>query len=625
MAGVIATVRAGGGARLTDSAGWQLRQMSADAAVASVRPGDRVFVGSACATPRTLVEALEQRAARCAGVTLVHFLTDRVGIGDPPRTYFRHRVFYVGRDVRALLPSGQVDYVPVSLADVPAMFRRGLLPLDVALVQVAPPDQDGMCSLGVSVDVTLAAVQAARTVIAEVNPHQPRVQGGGRIPVERIAAFVPVDTPVVEYLHDPAPGVAEQIARYVARLIDDGSALQVGLGRVPNQMLQFLRNRRGLAIHSDVITEPVVDLVEAGVVTGTVTASWAMGTRRLYDLLDDDPRFRLEPIDQVCDPAVIAGHDRMVSVTQAFAIDLSGQVCTEYLDGSLYGGVSTGPEFHRGALASRHGIPVICLASRTPAGEPAIRLALGPDEPVSIARADVRWVVTEYGTAYLFGLSLAERAVALMEIAHPDDRESLLLAAKEHGIVTRQQALRSRSAYPVDEERERVLRDGRRVLVRPTRSSDRGAMQDLFHRLTEEDVYTRFFQKLSSLTDTAAEYLCSVDYSNDMAFAAVVGPPEREQIVAASSYYRNPADALGEVAYMVDPAWRRFGLATLLHARIQEYAAAHGVRGFTADVLPTNHAMLRVLQRGDHETSVEHGSGLLDVRMIFRTPAEVDP
>jgi len=312
-------------------------------------------------------------------------------------------------------------------------------------------------------------------------------------------------------------------------------------------------------------------------------------------------------------------------VTQAFAIDLSGQVCTEYLDGSLYGGVSTGPNFHRGALASRHGTPVICLTARTPAGDPAIRLALGPDEPVSIERADVRWVVTEYGTAYLFGLSLAERAVAVMELAHPDDREPLLRAAKEHGIVTRQQALRSRSAYPLDEERELVLRDRRRVLVRPTRTSDRGAMQDLFHRLTEEDVYTRFFQKLSSLTDTAAEYLCSVDYSNDMAFAAVVGPAEREQIVAASSYYRDPATALGEVAYMVDPAWRGLGLATLMHARTQEYAAAHGLRGFTADVLPTNGAMLRVFERGDHETRVEHSGGLLDVQMIFRTPAEVVP
>ena len=318
----------------------------------------------------------------------------------------------------------------------------------------------------------------------------PRVQGGRRIPVERIAAFVPVDTPVVEYLHDPARGVAEQIARYVARLIDDGSALQVGLGRVPNQMLQFLRNRRDLAIHSDVITEPVVDLVEAGVITGPVTASWAMGTRRLYDLLDDDPNFRLAPIDQVCDPAVIAGHDRMVSVTQAFA-DRPERPGVYRVPGrvALRRCCRPGPNSTavRSGVQARH-TSDLSGQSRTPAGAPAIRLALGPDEPVSIERADVRWVVTEYGTAYLFGLSLAERAVALMEIAHPDDREPLLLAAKEHGIVTREQALRSRSAYPLDEERELVLRDGRRVLVRPTRTSDRGAMQDLFHRLSEEDV-----------------------------------------------------------------------------------------------------------------------------------------
>ena len=331
---------------------------------------------------------------------------------------------------------------------------------------------------------------------------------------------MPVQTPVVEYLHEPAAGVAEQIARYVARLIDDRSTLQVGLGRVPNQMLHHLRNRRDLAIHSDVVTEPVAELVEAGVITGPVTASWAMGTRRLYDLLDDDPRFSLQPLDQVCDQAVIAGHDRMVSVTQAFGIDLSGQVCTERLDGTLYGGVSTGPEFHRGAMASAHGTPIICLATRTPMGRPAIRVTLGPDEPVSIPRADVRWVVTEYGSAYLFGLSLAERAVALMEIAHPDDRMDLLLAAQHQGIVGEKQTLRSRSAYPLDEERDLVLRDGRRVRVRPTRTSDRAAMQELFHRLPEKDVQTRFFHKLSSLTDTAAEHLCGVDYENEMAFAA---------------------------------------------------------------------------------------------------------
>src|SRR3954454_10976783 len=417
---------------------WRDRQVSAAEAVCVVRPGDKVFVGSACATPRTLVEALEQEPR--PGVGLVHFLADLAGADEPPHTHYRHHVFYAGHhvralhDVRRLRETGLVDYAPLSLHDVPALFRNGQIPLDVAMLQVAPPDADGMCSLGVSVDITKAAALAARTVIAEVNPAMPRAAGDSRIPVERIAAFVDVQTPVIEYLHEPGDDVAEQIARYAARLIDDRSTLQVGLGRVPNTMLGRLTNRRDLAIHSDVITEPVVDLVAEGVITGHVTTSWAMGTRRLYDLVDDDERFSFHPIEHVCDPAVIAAQPRMVSVTQAFAIDLGGQVCMESLDGDLYGGLSTGPAFHRGALAWDGGKAIVCLASRTPGGRAAVKPQLGTDEPVAVAR-DVHWMVTEYGMADLFGRSLSEREVDLIELAHPDDRADLLAAAVDLGLV----------------------------------------------------------------------------------------------------------------------------------------------------------------------------------------------
>jgi acyl-CoA hydrolase/RimJ/RimL family protein N-acetyltransferase len=595
---------------------WRDRQVSAAEAVSVVRPGDKVFVGSACATPRGLVEALEGLAR--PGVVLVHFLTDRVGTGDPPQTSYRHRVFYVGSDVRELLgPSRMVQYLPLSLADVPRLFENGQLPLDVAMVQVAPPDPDGTCSLGISVDVTKAAALAARTVIAEVNPAMPRTSGDSRIPVDRIARFVPVDTPVVEYLHEPAGEVAEQIARYVARLIDDRSTLQVGLGRVPSEMLVHLTNRRDLAIHSDVITEPIVDLVAASVVTGHVATSWAMGSRRLYDLVDDDPRFAFHPIEYICDPTVIADRERMVSVTQAFTIDLTGQVSTESLDGVLYGGVSTGPAFHRGALASPGGMAIVCLASRTPTGRSAISLELAPDEAVAIPRADVHWVITEYGTAYLFGRSLTERAVALIDIAHPDFRSELLEAAIASGLVSRKQELHSRTAYPVAEVRDVRLRDGREVQLRPTRTSDTGAMQELFYRLSEEDVRTRFFQKLTSLTDKAAQHLCSVDYEEEMAFAAVVGPSERERIVAASTYFLNPASGLAEVAYMVDPDWQGAGLGAILHAGLVEYARKHGVRGLTADVLPGNSPMIRIFERGDHSLSRKTDAGVVELKMLF--------
>jgi acyl-CoA hydrolase/RimJ/RimL family protein N-acetyltransferase len=600
---------------------WRSRAVSAAEAVALIRPGDRVFVGSACATPRSLVESLELRRPLPEGVELVHFLTDRVGIGDPPTTRYKHRVFFIGRDVSAF-DSGQIEYLPLALPDVPTLFRTGRIPLDVALVQVAPPDADGTCSLGISVDVTQAAAFAARTVIAEVNPAMPRTRGDSRIPLDRIEHLVLTDTPIVEYMHEPADDVAEQIARYIARLIDDGSTLQIGLGRVPNQMLSHLRNRRDLAIHSDVITEPIVDLMAAGVVTGSVVSSFAMGTRRLYDLLDDDPSFAFHPIDYVCDPAVIAAIPRMVSVTQAFSIDLTGQVCSETLDGRLYGGIATGPAFHRGALASEDGLAVVCLASRTPAGESSIRPELGPDEAVAIGRSDVRWVITEYGTAYLFGRSLAERAVALLEIAHPDFRAGLLEAAVRRGLVRPGQQLRGRTAYPLGEERDAELRDGRSLRIRPTRTSDRGAMQELFYRLSEEDVYTRFFHKLQSLTDQAAEYLCSVSYEDEMAFAAVIGPLEHERIVGMSCYYLNPATGLAEAAYMIDPDWQGLGLGGILHARMVEYASHHGVRGFTADVLAENSSMLRVFQRGDHELAITTRAGVHELTMIFRSSGE---
>ncbi len=594
---------------------WRDRQVSAAKAVSLVQAGDRVFVGSACATPRTLLEALEKLAR--PGVTLVHFLTADPGADGAPRTSYRHRVFYIGSNERALRPSGQVEYLPLSLADVPRLFENGQLPLDVAMLQVAPPDPDGTCSLGVSVDVSKAAALAARTVIAEVNPAMPRTGGDSRIPVDRIASFVAVDSPVVEYLHEPTGEVAEQIARYVARLIEDRSTLQVGLGRVPNEMLAHLTNRRELAIHSDVITEPIVDLIDSGVVTGPVVTSWAMGSRRLYDLVDDDPRFAFHPIDYVCDPRVIASKERMVSVTQAFTIDLTGQVAMESLDGELYGGISTGPAFHRGALASRDGMAIVCLASRSPAGRSAVSVELAPGDAVAIPRADVHWVVTEYGTAYLFGRSLAERAVALIDIAHPDFRSELLAAAIERRLVGRKQQLRSRTAYPVDEVQIVRLRDGREVLLRPTRTSDTGAMQELFYRLSEEDVQTRFFQKLTSLTDTAAQHLCSVDYEEEMAFAAVVGPPAQERIVAASSYYLSPATGLAEVAYMVDPDWQGAGLGQILHAGLIDYARQHGARGLRADVLPGNSRMMRVFERGEYSLTVERDAGVDELKMLF--------
>jgi acyl-CoA hydrolase/RimJ/RimL family protein N-acetyltransferase len=600
-----------------DDQGWRGRATSAAAAVSAIRPGDHVFVGTGCATPSTLVDSLERLDKPPAGVVLTHYLAEGVGSRG---THYRHRFFFVGRDIRGTRAPTQLEYLPLSLADAPALLNSGRMPVDVALIQVAPPDADGMCSLGISVDVTRAAALAARCVIAEVNPAMPRTRGNSRIPLDRIDRLVVVDRPLGEYLHEPADGVADQIAAYVARLIEDGSTLQVGVGRVANQMLAHLSDRRDLAIHSDVITEPVVDLLAAGVISGPVVTSWAMGTRRLYDLVDDDERFAFHPIEQVCDPAVIAAQPRMVSVTQAFAVDLGGQVCTESLDGERYGGISTGPAFHRGALASEAGKAIVCLASRTPAGEPAIRPQLEPGQAVAIARGDVHWVVTEYGVAYLFGRSLSERAVDLIEIAHPDDRANLHATAEALGLIGAGQQLRRRAAYPVAEERDVRLRDGRELRIRPTRTRDYRQLQQLFYRLPPEDVHTRFFRLVTELDDDLAQKLCSVDYERDMAFAAVVGPADHERVVATSCYLHD-SDGLAEVAYMVDPDWQRAGLGSRLHERMIEYARERNVRGFKAEVMTDNPAMLHVLKRGDHHTRITTADGIHNVRMLFTNAA----
>jgi acyl-CoA hydrolase/GNAT superfamily N-acetyltransferase len=607
---------------------WRDRAVTPEQALEGTASGDRIFIGTACATPRTLIAALEDASQPWSDLELVHFLTDgAVPIyNDKPFTRFRHRVFFVGSDTRETVKQGKIDYVPISVSQVRHLIDIGRIPIDLALIQVSPPDEDGMCSLGVSVDLIPAALRKATRVVAEINPAMPRTHGDSRIPLASIDRFVAVESPIIEYLHPPAEQRAKRIARYIARIIDDGSTLQIGLGRIPNEMLKYLDNRRDLGIHTDVITEPVVDLVEKGVVTGRektvspgrIVASYCMGTRRLYDFVDDNPVFELQPIESVCDRKTIESNHKMVSVTQAFAIDLTGQVCADQFEGELYGGVSSQPDFIRGAAASEGGKSIICLTSTAVNGESSrIKPALQEGEAVTIARSDVHFVVTEYGIAYLFGRSIRERALALIEIAHPDHREQLLDAAKQRGLLATGQHLKSRKAYPAEQERRATLKGGTEVLLRPTRATDESAMKDLFYNLTPEDIYTRFFTNLKSLTSERAQHLCSVDYEKEMAFAAVVGDWEEETIVGSGCFYVDPSTNLADVAYMIHPDWQGKGLGTVLQQRLMEYARGLGLRGFTADVLAENEKMLAVFEKSGCQVDAKTSSGVLEVTMLF--------
>jgi acyl-CoA hydrolase/GNAT superfamily N-acetyltransferase len=541
-------------------------------------------------------------------------------------THYRHRAFFVGSEMRGLAHSGQLDYVPISLEEVPRLLTSGRLPIDVALLQVSPPDARGFVSLGVSVDLAPAILSVARMVIAEVNPAMPRTHGDSFVHLDRFDALVKVDTPVAEYLH-PKVGdeIAEHIARYIASIIDDGSTLQIGLGRVPNEALRHLRDRRDLGIHSDVITDGVVDLVEAGVVTGRrktrhrdrIVASYCLGTRRLYDFIDENPRFEFLPIDLVCHPGEVSRQSRMVSITQAFAIDLTGQVCVDQFEGEFYGGVSTQVGFMRGAARSPGGKPIVCLSSTTDDGASRIKPLLEAGDGVGIARSDVHYVITEYGIAYLFGKSIRERAVALIEVAHPRWREELLTAAKKLDYVRPDQYLASHAAYSVGEERIVTLRNGFKVMIRPARAADAGALQGLFHHLSEDNVYTRFFRRVRSLSYRELQTLCNVNHETDVAFLAVTGSRENEEVIGSACYFLSPATNLAEVAFMVAPGFQGVGLGSALQVRLQEYAMSRGVRGFVSEIVPRNTSMLRLAARAQGTMTTSHDADAVHVTVLF--------
>ncbi len=580
---------------------------SAKEAVAHVRPGDHVFIGSACATPRALVAALEAVDYGPADVELLHFFTDHAvphDVQGKPTTRFRHRSFFVGADMRAAVQQGLADYVPMSIARVPELMALGRIAVDVAFIQVSLPDAFGYVNLGVSVDIIPAAVARARLVIAEVNPHMPRSLGDSVLHVDQLHHLVPVATPIIEYVHGPTDSPAmEQIARYIGGIIDDGSTLQIGLGRVTNEALKYLTDRQDLGIHSDVITDAIIPLLDKGILTGAcktqrprkIVTSFAMGSRQLYDLIDRNPLFVFLPIEAVCDPAAIAAQHKMVSVTQAFAVDLTGQVCADQFEGHFYSGLAAQAEFLRGASRSPGGKPIICLTSTDDAGTASrIRATLLPGEGVTVARSDVHYVITEFGIAYLFGKSIRERAAALIEIAHPKFRAELFTQAQALGYVGPEQTLKNMRAYALEEEKTVVLKDGRFVLLRPAASVDSAGVRDLFHGLSDRDVYTRFFRKVRGLSDRDVQRLCNLNFENEVAFVACEGPRENAQVVAHACYFVDPSTNLAETAFMVHPAWQGSGLGSALQRHMAEHAQQRGVRGFVAEILSSNENMIRL-------------------------------
>jgi len=418
-----------------------LRPVSAEEAVSYVRSGDRVFVHTAAAAPRILIEALAARADELREVEMAHLHTEHDAPYAAPgmEKSFRVRCFFIGPNLRQAVAEGRADFVPVFLSEVPALFRDGILPLDVALIQVSPPDRHGFCSLGVSVDATRAAVETARRVVALVNPQMPRAHGDALVHVSRFAATVETDEPLPDHPRPVLTEVERAIGQHVAELIEDGSCLQMGIGAIPDAVLTSLAHHRRLGCHTEMFSDGLVDLVERGVVTGEekrvhpgkVVATFAMGTRKTYDFLDDNPQVAMLDVAYTNDTTVIRRNPKVVAINSAIEVDLTGQICADSIGTRMYSGVGGQMDFVRGAALSPGGKPIIALPSTTSKGESRIVPFLKHGAGVVTTRAHVQYVATEHGVADLRGKSLVERARALIEVAHPGHREALERATFE--------------------------------------------------------------------------------------------------------------------------------------------------------------------------------------------------
>jgi 4-hydroxybutyrate CoA-transferase len=418
---------------------YHSRIVSADEAVANIQSGNRVFLTGNCSVPQELVRALVPRAMSLTNVELTQVLTiGNANYTDPAlEGHLRVNTLFVSDNVRQAVNEGRADFTPCRLSEIPLLFSSGALPIDVSLIHVSPPDEHGFCSFGVEVGVTKAAAQNSKIVIAEVNPQMPRTLGDSFIHISRIHCIVPVDYPLIEASMGQPTELSKQIGKHVADLIEDGSTMQMGIGAIPDGVLYFLRDKKDLGIHTELFSDGVVELYERGVVTGEkksihrgkMIAGFLIGSRKLYEFVDNNPVVELHPTEYVNDPYIIRQNDKMVAINSAIEVDLTGQICADSIGPRLYSGVGGQLDFIRGAARSRGGKPIIALpsSSQSRTGEKFSRIVamLKPGAGVVTTRNDVHYVATEYGVANLYGKTIRQRAKALIDIAHPDFREEL--------------------------------------------------------------------------------------------------------------------------------------------------------------------------------------------------------
>jgi acyl-CoA hydrolase len=599
---------------------------AASSAMKLIKSGDNIFVGTGCGQPQHLISALAEHCGHVHDAHIIHLLTmGAAAYADEKfREKFKMNTFFVTDNVRDALKEDIGDYTPMFLSEIPREFEVGRLAVDVALITVTEPDVNGLCSLGVSVDIVKSAAANARYVIAQVNSNMPRTFGDSFIHVGGIDRLVPYDEKIVEMPASEPDEVLRRIGQNVARLVQDGSTIECGIGRIPRALAEFLKDKKDLGVHTETFSDWIIELIECGAITcakktinrGKIVASFCAGSRRLYDYVDNNPLFEFHPTEYVNDPYVISQHEKMVAINVGLGIDLTGQVCADSLGYEFYSTIGGQLDFVRGAARSRAGKAIIAMSSTAKDGRVSrIVPHLTEGAGVVATRGDVHYVVTEYGSAYLHGRSIRERALALTNIAHPRFRNELIQAAKEKKYIYEDQIELAweQVTYPEELEHYDTLHDGTEIFFRPIKPTDEPALSEMLYSLSEESVRKRYMTRTKTFPHRDIQQLTNIDYNNDLAIVGVVPGVSGDEVVAIGQYFVDPKTQAAEVAFLVQDEWQQKGMGTFLLEYITQIAKQRGVKHFYGKVLPSNKMMLTIFNNSGYEVSTEFDGEVYNV------------
>jgi acyl-CoA hydrolase/GNAT superfamily N-acetyltransferase len=581
-----------------------------------IHRGDRIFIASACGEPQYLVRELVKYAESYPkaffDAEVIHIWT----LGLAPYTEerfkynFRHNSFFIGNSTREAVNKGLADYTPVFLSEVPGLFARKFIPVDIALIQTSLPDEHGYLSLGISVDIVKAAIDQASMVVAQVNSRMPRTHGDGFIHVSKVDYLVPYNEPLLEFTFSPVTHsqVIQEIGNYVSRLVQDGDTIQVGYGSVPDAILINFAGKKHLGVHTELLGNGIVELMKMGVIDnsrktidrGKTVTSFCMGDQETYDYVNDNPAIEFKTIDYTNNPLIVAQHESLVAINSALQVDLTGQTTAESLGKTFYSGMGGQPSFMRGAVLSPRGRSILVLPS-TANNDTVSRIVpfLSEGAGVTLNRGDIHYVVTEYGIAYLHGKNIRERAMELISIAHPKFRRDLIEEAKKQNLIYKDQAFIPGKAgeYPKEMETYRTTKTGLEIFLRPVRMSDEPLIKDLFYSLSDNSMYRRFISRRQDMPHERLQEFVIIDYSREVVILATLKEGDKEIVAGLGQYNIDPNTHTAEVAFVVRDDYQNRGIGGELLSYLTYLARKQGLLGFTAEVLVENRPMLHLFEK----------------------------